>query len=71
MKRFVRGYEAENLPMWLWEQAILQGYAVFRELQAARSGVVLTDMTTRRIWFEPMTDEDRRQCGLTGPPSVS
>jgi len=71
VKRFVRGYEAENLPMWLWEQAILQGYAVFRELQAARSGVVLTDMTTRRIWFEPMTDEDRRQCGLTGPPSVS
>lgn len=64
VKRFVRGYEAEKLPMWLWEQAILQGYVVFRELQAARSGVVLTDMATRRIWFEPMTDEDRRHCGL-------
>lgn len=37
--------------MWLWEQAILQGYAVFRELQVARSGVVLTDMATRQIWL--------------------
>lgn len=64
VKRFVRGYEAEKLPMWLWEEAILQGYAVFRELQAARSGVVLTDLATRRIWFEPMTDEDRRLCGM-------
>jgi NTP pyrophosphatase (non-canonical NTP hydrolase) len=64
VKRFVRGYEAEKLPMWLWERAILQGYAVFRELQAARSGVVLTNMATRRIWFEPMNDADRRECGL-------
>lgn len=64
VKRFVRGYEAERLPMWLWESAILQGYAVFRELQAARSGVVLTDLSARKIWFEPMTEDDRRLCGL-------
>jgi NTP pyrophosphatase (non-canonical NTP hydrolase) len=64
IKRFVRGYEAEALPMWLWESAILQGYAVFRELQAARCGVVLTDLAQRRIWLEPMTDSDRVLCGL-------
>jgi NTP pyrophosphatase (non-canonical NTP hydrolase) len=64
IKRFVRGYEAEALPMWLWESAILQGYAVFRELQAARCGVVLTDLDQRRIWLEPMTDADRALCGL-------
>jgi hypothetical protein len=64
IKRFVRGYEAEALPMWLWESAILQGYAVFRELQAARLGGVMTDMDQRRIWLEPMTDDDRRLCGL-------
>ena len=62
--RFVRGYEAEKLPMWLWESAILQGYAVFRKLQQARSGVVLTDMEQRRIWFEPMTKADKILCGL-------
>ncbi len=64
IKRFVRGYEAEALPMWLWESAILQGYAVFRKLQEKRSGVVMTDMDQRRIWFEPMTEDDRRLCGL-------
>ncbi len=65
VKHFVRGYEAEKLPMWLWESAILQGYAVFRELQAARSGVVLTDMDQRRIWFEQMTAADRALCSLS------
>lgn len=62
--RFVRGYEAESLPMWLWESAILQGYAVFRELRKARYGVVLTDRAQRRIWFEPMTAEDKKLCGM-------
>lgn len=64
VKRFVRGYEAEKLPMWLWESAILQGYAVFRELIEQRSGAVVTHMEQRRIWFEPMTDDERRLCGL-------
>jgi hypothetical protein len=64
VKQFVRGYEAEELPMWLWESAILQGYAVFRELREKRCGAVVTDMERRRIWFEPMTDDERRLCGL-------
>jgi NTP pyrophosphatase (non-canonical NTP hydrolase) len=64
IKRFVRGYEAETLPMWLWESAILQGYAVFRELQAERSGVVMADLDQRQIWLESMTEDDRRLCGL-------
>ena len=64
VKRFVRGYEAEELPMWLWESAILQGYAVFRELREIRSGAVVTDMEQRSIWFERMTDDERRLCGL-------
>jgi NTP pyrophosphatase (non-canonical NTP hydrolase) len=53
VKNFVRGYEAEQLPLWLWERAILQGYAVFRELQRHRRGVVTADLTKREIRFEP------------------
>jgi len=64
VKQFVRGYEAEKLPMWLWESAILQGYEVFRELREKRSGAVAADMPKRRIWFEPMTDDERLLCGL-------
>lgn len=65
VKQFVKGYEAETLPMWLWESAILQGYAVFREFQAKRSGVVVTDMATRKIWFEDMTADERVLCGIS------
>ena len=56
--------------MWLWERAIVQGYAVFRELQVTHSGVV-TDMATRQIWLEPMSEEDCRHCGLDDPLQVN
>jgi NTP pyrophosphatase (non-canonical NTP hydrolase) len=53
VKGFVRGYEAERSPLWLWERAILQGYAVFRQLQVHRRGIVTADLTRREIRFEP------------------
>lgn len=52
VKAFVHGYEPQELPMWLWERAILQGYAVFRELRAHRRGVVIADMAAREVRFE-------------------
>jgi NTP pyrophosphatase (non-canonical NTP hydrolase) len=52
VKNFVRGYEAEQLPMWLWERAILQGYAVFRELRLHRAAIVTADLTKRQLSFE-------------------
>lgn len=33
IQKFVQGYEVERCPLKLWENAILQGYAVFRELK--------------------------------------
>jgi NTP pyrophosphatase (non-canonical NTP hydrolase) len=65
VKQFVRGYEAEKIPMWLWESAILQGYGVFRALQDERCGAIVADMDQRRIWLEPMTAEERVLCGLS------
>lgn len=58
VKSFVRGYEAEQLPLWLWERAILQGYAVFRELRQHRRGIVTADLTKRQISFEPWPVEE-------------
>jgi NTP pyrophosphatase (non-canonical NTP hydrolase) len=52
VKNFVRGYEADQLPLWLWERAILQGYAVFRELQVHRRGIVTADLGRRELRFE-------------------
>jgi hypothetical protein len=54
VKGFVVGYEPQNLPMWLWERAILKGYEVFRELKAAKRGVVIADMNARGLRFEAL-----------------
>jgi hypothetical protein len=52
VKNFVQGYEAYRLPLWLWDRAILQGYAVFRELQVHRRGIVTADLIKREVRFE-------------------
>lgn len=49
VRQFVAGYESEDLPLWLWEDAILQGYAAFRFLKANRRGRVLIDFEKRQL----------------------
>jgi len=56
VKGFVIGYEPHRLPMWLWERAILKGYAVFRELKEAKRGVVIVDIKERDLRFEPLPE---------------
>lgn len=55
VREFVSGYEAERCPLWLWEEAILQGYAAFRFLREHRSGRLHLDMHARRMTIEPLT----------------
>lgn len=52
VRSFVAGYEAEKCPLWLWEEAILAGYKVFRAVRAHRRGRVGIDLSARSIWFE-------------------
>ena len=49
---FVRGYEVERCPLKLWEDAILQGYAVFRLLRKNGGGIVVGDRESRTILYE-------------------
>ena len=49
---FVRGYEVEQCPLKLWEDAILQGYAVFRLLRENGGGVVVGSRENRIISYE-------------------
>ena len=50
----VKGYEVESCPLWLWEKAILEGYAMFRYLRAQRKGTVIADLNERSISFKPV-----------------
>jgi NTP pyrophosphatase (non-canonical NTP hydrolase) len=54
VRQFVAGYEAEQCPLWLWEEAILQGYAAFRFLREHRRGRLRIDMNNRRLSVEAL-----------------
>ena len=49
VRQFVAGYEADRCPLWLWEEAILQGYAAFRFLQKNRRARIGIDFAHRRL----------------------
>ncbi len=50
----VEGYEVAVCPLWQWEQAILEGFKVFRQLRDAGSGIVTVDMDAHSITFTPL-----------------
>jgi NTP pyrophosphatase (non-canonical NTP hydrolase) len=54
VRQFVAGYEAEDCPLWLWEDAILDGYAAFRFLRERRRGRIRVDMNNHRLSIETL-----------------
>lgn len=54
VRQFVAGYEAEQIPLWVWEEAILQGYAAFRFLREHRRGRLHIDTHNRRLTIETL-----------------
>jgi NTP pyrophosphatase (non-canonical NTP hydrolase) len=49
IRQFAAGYEPEACPLWLWEDAILQGYEAFRFLQANRRARLTIDVGQRKL----------------------
>jgi NTP pyrophosphatase (non-canonical NTP hydrolase) len=49
IRQFVAGYEPESCPLWLWEDAILQGYEAFRFLQEKRRARLRIDIPRRTL----------------------
>jgi len=54
VQQFVQGYEVEACPLNLWERAILDGYAVFREVRTHNSGIIIGSRNSRTIKFMPL-----------------
>ncbi len=54
IRQFVAGYEPESAPLWLWEEAILQGYEAFRYLRQHRRGRLHIDAGQRRLSIEAL-----------------
>ena len=55
VRQFAAGYEAERCPLWLWEEAILQGYAAFRFLREHRRGRLILDLDQHQMTIEPLS----------------
>lgn len=54
IQKFVQGYEVEKCPLKLWEDAILQGYSVFRKVRRNNGGIVIGDRESRTISYRPI-----------------
>lgn len=54
VQEFVAGYEVEQCPLKLWERSILQGFAVFRAVRAAKGGWVIGDRVKRTLRYKPL-----------------
>ena len=54
---FVSGYEVEKCPLKLWEKAILQGYAVFRQIKANEGGWIIGNREQRTIKYMSLESE--------------
>jgi NTP pyrophosphatase (non-canonical NTP hydrolase) len=57
VRQFVAGYEPEHCPLWLWEEAILQGFDAFRFLRERRRARLHIDMMKRRLTVEDLPSD--------------
>lgn len=55
---FVSGYEVEKCPLKLWERAILDGYAVFRQMKENEGGWIVGDRAQRTIIYLPLESRE-------------
>jgi NTP pyrophosphatase (non-canonical NTP hydrolase) len=53
IRQMVKGYEVEERPLWIWEEAIIHGFEVFRELRKNKGGTVIVDMVKHRLIYRP------------------
>ena len=51
IQKFVQGYEVERCPLKLWENAILQGYEVFRKMKENNGGIVVGNRDERSLRY--------------------
>jgi hypothetical protein len=54
LKEFVTGYEVDQCPLQLWEDAILQGYSVFRQVRQAEGGIIIGNRTKRQLTYKAL-----------------
>ncbi len=54
IQEFIRGYEVDQVPLWQWEVAILEGYRIFNLLRSSMGGQVTWDLNQRTFNWAPV-----------------
>ncbi len=54
IQEFVQGYEVEACPLNQWQKAIIDGYAVFRQVRDNEGGIVIGNLKERTIEYKPL-----------------
>lgn len=57
VRNFVRGYEVEQCPLNLWEDAIMQGYDVFRQVRQYNGGIVFGNRDERKLRYKTLGEK--------------
>ncbi|MFE8603351.1 pyrophosphatase [Archangium violaceum] len=52
IQEFTKGYEVAAVPVWQWEEAILEGFRAFRQLNELKSGRVTLHLMARQLIVE-------------------
>lgn len=62
IKHIVKGYEVEECPYWLWQEAILEGFKVFRAVKDKANVLISVNLDARSIsWSELSIDSEWRE----------
>jgi len=63
IQEFVRGYEVDQVPLWQWEVAILEGYRVFNLLRSHSGGRVTWNIHQRTFTWAAVGDPKDTKAG--------
>jgi len=58
IRNFVDNLEVQKNKSWEWEDAIVDGYAVFHRLRAERQGTIIVDLDKRSLEFDTRVGVD-------------
>ena len=59
IQNFVKGYEVAACPLYLWEQAIIQGYTVWRSIRDNDGGIVVGNRNKRTLTYKHLTGKNK------------
>ncbi|RKH68485.1 pyrophosphatase [Corallococcus aberystwythensis] len=54
IQEFTKGYEVAHVPVWQWEEAILEGFRAFRQLRELKGGRVTLHLNARQLIVEQL-----------------